>query len=32
MQRLPQEDLPKLFADRADDDRIDNKTVARLKR
>jgi hypothetical protein len=32
MQRLPQEDLPKLFADRAGEERIDNKTVARLKR
>src|SRR6266403_3655871 len=32
MQRLPQEDLPKLFADSADEDRVDNKTVARLKR
>ena len=32
MQRLPQEDLPKLFADGAEEDRVDNKTVARLRR
>ena len=32
MQRLPQEDLPKLFGDGAEEDRVDNKTVARLRR
>ncbi|MBA3352020.1 MAG: NgoFVII family restriction endonuclease [Blastocatellia bacterium] len=32
MQRLPQEDLPKLFTDGFDDERVDNKTVARLRR
>ena len=31
MQRLPQEDLPKLFSDGAEEDRVDNKTVARLR-
>ena len=32
MQRLPQEELSLLFGNDADDERIDNKTVARLKR
>jgi superfamily II DNA/RNA helicase len=32
MQRLPREDLPKLFGDGTDDEKIDNKTVARLRR
>ena len=32
MQRLPYEDLPKLFGNGLDDDRVDNKTVARLRR
>ncbi len=32
MQRLPHEDLPKLFTPGVDGERIDNKTVARLKR
>ena len=32
MQRLPKDDLSKLFGNEADGDRIDNKTVARLKR
>ena len=32
MQRLPQEDLPKLFGDGSDEERVDNKTVARLRR
>jgi superfamily II DNA or RNA helicase len=32
MQRLPREDLPKLFGDGSDEERIDNKTVARLRR
>jgi len=32
MQRLPKEDLPKLFGTGGGEERIDNKTVARLKR
>src|SRR5215218_3405322 len=32
MQRLPREDLPKLFGSENGEERIDNKTVARLKR
>ena len=32
MQRLPKEDLPRLFGSENGEDRVDNKTVARLKR
>jgi len=32
MQRLPQEDLPQLFGDGTEEHRVDNKTVARLRR
>lgn len=32
MQRLPKDDLPKIFGNEVDGERVDNKTVERLKR